>query len=286
MAKSRKPALGRGLDAILGEVKEAYENSISSTSETESVIEIEISKITPNPYQPRKVFKDSSLQELADSIKEYGVLQPILVYQEDDGYVLIAGERRLRASKIAGLEKIKAIIAKIDLQKLREVALIENIQREDLNPIDLAKAYQELLEVYHLTHDELGVRLQKSRAQVSNTLRLLNLSPSVQEMLISEKITQGHAKILIALSIDEQERVAKSIVGQKLSVRASEDLVKSLKSKSKKLKKDKVCIDCSVTADAIKKEMLKHRFIFSLKGNKLIVTFKNEDEMKKFLELL
>lgn len=286
MAKSRKPALGRGLDAILGEVKEAYENSISSTLESESVIEIEISKITPNPYQPRKVFKDSSLQELADSIKEYGVLQPILVYQEDDGYVLIAGERRLRASKIAGLEKIKAIIAKIDLQKLREVALIENIQREDLNPIDLAKAYQELLEVYHLTHDELGVRLQKSRAQVSNTLRLLNLSPSVQEMLISEKITQGHAKILIALSIDEQERVAKSIVGQKLSVRASEDLVKSLKSKSEKLKKNKVCIDCSVTADAIKKEMSKHRFIFSLKGNKLIVTFKNEDEMKKFLELL
>lgn len=286
MAKSRKPALGRGLDAILGEVEKAYENSISSTSETESVIEIEISKITPNPYQPRKVFKDSSLQELADSIKEYGVLQPILVYQEDDGYVLIAGERRLRAGKIAGLEKIKAIIAKIDLQKLREVALIENIQREDLNPIDLAKAYQELLEVYHLTHDELGMRLQKSRAQVSNTLRLLNLSSSVQEMLIGEKITQGHAKILIALPIDEQERVAKSIVGQRLSVRASEDLVKSLKNKSEKPKKDKVCIDFSVTADTIKKEMSKHRFVFSLKGNKLTVTFKNENEMKRFLELL
>ncbi|PAF49904.1 chromosome partitioning protein ParB [Helicobacter sp. 12S02232-10] len=227
MAK-KNLALGRGLGAILSEVTQAYENNLSDNSEL--VVELDVDIIKPNPYQPRKHFVKDSVSELSQSIVEHGLLQPVLVYEGDDNdYVLIAGERRLRASKLAGLKTIRAIVVNVDTAKLREIALIENIQREDLNPIDLANSYKELIEDYKITHDELAKKIKKSRTQITNTLRLLNLSPKVQESLTEEKITQGHAKILITLNNSEQEIVLDSILGQKLSVRDTEFLVKKLK---------------------------------------------------------
>lgn len=283
MAKHKKMALGRGLGEILGEVKEAYEKSIGE--ERESVVELDISNIVPNPYQPRKQFNDASLEDLANSIKEYGLLQPILVYKDGDQYVLIAGERRLRASKNIGLEKIKAIIADIDLSLLREVALIENIQREDLNPIDLAYAYQELINVYNLTHEELAERLQKSRAQITNTLRLLNLCKDVQEMLVQEKITQGHAKMLISLDAENQKKLAHSIVGQNLSVRDIESMIKRIKSPKEKEEKKEVDYISSESLE-IKDILEKEGLHFSLNDKRLTIHFKNQEEIKILLNLI
>lgn len=283
MAKHKKMALGRGLGEILGEVKEAYENNMYDANQ--SVIEIPLSEITPNPYQPRKQFKQESLDELADSIKQYGLLQPILVYKEDNHYVLIAGERRLRASKILGLEKIKAILAEIDLNQLREVALIENIQREDLNPIDLANAYNELIKVYHLTHEEVAQRVQKSRSQISNTLRLLELCNEVQDALVQEKITQGHAKVMIGLSDEEQKKIVKSIIGQKLSVRDTEIMVKKIKSPQTSVKKERE-IPQNTEFLELNQKLEEMGFSFDLDEKKLTIRFKNQDEIKKFLNFI
>lgn len=276
-------ALGRGLGEILGEVKEAYENNMYDANQ--SVIEIPLSEITPNPYQPRKQFKQESLDELADSIKQYGLLQPILVYKEDNRYVLIAGERRLRASKILGLEKIKAILAEIDLNQLREVALIENIQREDLNPIDLANAYNELIKVYHLTHEEVAQRVQKSRSQISNTLRLLELCNEAQDALVQEKITQGHAKVMIGLSDEEQKKIVKSIIGQKLSVRDTEIMVKKIKSPQTSVKKERE-IPQNTEFLELNQKLEEMGFSFDLDEKKLTIRFKNQDEIKKFLNFI
>ena len=194
MAK-KKLAIGRGFGAILAETAEAYEQNLSDNSSL--VLDLDIDIIKPNPYQPRKTFNQEALQELSESIKEHGLLQPVVVYDNGDGdYVLIAGERRLRASKLAGLNNIKAIVAEIEQKKMRELAIIENIQREELNAIELALSYQELLEEYDITHEELSKRINKSRTQITNTLRLLQLCDEVKTMLGEEKITQGHASLL------------------------------------------------------------------------------------------
>lgn len=236
MAKKKKLAMGRGLGAILSETAEAYEQSLSDNSAL--VLELDIDIIKPNPYQPRKTFNAQALKELSESIIEHGLLQPVVVYDNGDGdYVLIAGERRLRASKLAGLSNIKAIVADIDLKRLRELALIENIQREELNAIELALSYQELLEEYGITHEELSKRINKSRTQITNTLRLLQLSDEVKQLLSEDKISQGHAKMLVTLSENEQKLVADSIIGQKLSVRDTEILIKKMKDKHDSKKK-------------------------------------------------
>ncbi len=194
-------ALGRNLGAILEEVEEAYSRDQSfvenfSIDKTQDIVEdIDISLISPNPYQPRKYFDEEALNDLAGSIKEHGLLQPIVVISKIDGFILVAGERRLRAHKIAGIEKIRAIIASVDIDdiRLRELALVENIQREDLNAIELAKSYSELIEVHNITHDELSNIVHKSRSQITNTLRLLNLIDDVQDAIISDKLSHGHA---------------------------------------------------------------------------------------------
>ena len=227
MAK-KKLAMGRGLGAILSETAEAYEQNLSDNSSL--VLELDVDIIKPNPYQPRKTFNPQALQELSESIKEHGLLQPVIVYDNGDGdYVLIAGERRLRASKLAGLDNIKAIVAEIDFKHMRELAIIENIQREDLGAIELALSYQELLEEYDMTHEELSKRINKSRAQITNTLRLLQLSDEIKDLLNENKITQGHAKMLVTLDNREQKLVADSIIGQKLNVRDTETLIKKIK---------------------------------------------------------
>lgn len=218
-------ALGRGLDSILGDVEQAYNKELHK----ELVADIEIDRIEPNPFQPRRNFSDESLRELSQSIERHGLIQPVIVIRKGDNFTLIAGERRLRATKLLGEDKIKAIVANIGDKNLRELALIENIQRENLSPIELANAYQELINEYKITQEALASIVKKSRTQITNTLRLLGLDEHTKELIDEGKITQGHAKIMVGLNKDNQKLVADSIMGQKLSVRDTENLVKRLK---------------------------------------------------------
>jgi len=221
--------LGRGLDALLGEIDEAYENE---GSVRDSVLEISLKDIKANPYQPRKHFEESSLYELSESIKNDGLIQPIVVTEDIDGYVLIAGERRLRASKLAKLKTIRAIVSNSGEHKMRQIALIENIQRDELNSVELAHAYSELIKLHSLTQEELSAKIHKSRTHITNTLRLLQLSSKTQRALIEKKITAGHAKVLVGLDEKQQQLIVNSIIGQKLSVREVEVIVKSMKDRT------------------------------------------------------
>ena len=229
-------ALGKGLSVILDEVGRAYESQMSSfdTHSSGEIKNIPIDMITPNPYQPRKNFDKEALFELSESIKRHGLLQPIVVIDKGDNYLLVAGERRLRAHLLAGLDSIKSIIADVDIDeaKLHELALIENIQREDLNAIELAHSYDELIKVYEITHDALANIVNKSRSQITNTLRLLALSDYVQKKLTDGNISQGHAKILVGFDTLEQKSLVDTIITQKLSVREAELIAKNRKIKS------------------------------------------------------
>jgi len=283
-------ALGRGLGAILEEVGQAYDSEMgsSSYSEGDSIREINVTEITPNPYQPRKIFDKQALEELSKSITRHGLLQPIVVIEKDDGYLLVAGERRLRAHKLANLETIKAVIADVDIDdvKLRELALIENIQREDLNAIELAHSYDELIKVYEITHDELSNVVNKSRSQITNTLRLLSLSSYVQKKLMESIISQGHAKVLVGFKEKEQKVLVDTIIGQKLSVRESEILAKKKKNLEELPSQEgTVKIETFV---GIYEKKIKERlpFAFKVKNNALEINFKNQEEIEKFLNML
>lgn len=224
-------ALGRGLGELLGEVESAYENN-NTNDYASKVVDLDVSLIQANPNQPRKIFDEEKLEELSLSIKEHGLLQPITVIQnDDDSFTLVSGERRLRAHKLANKETIKSIVLDIDSFKLREYALIENIQRDDLNIVELAYSYAQLINEHNITHEELSKKVFKSRTSITNTLRLLQLSSYAQQLLASNKISAGHAKIMLGLSDNEQKMVCDSIIGQKLSVRETEKLVKDLKEK-------------------------------------------------------
>ena len=284
-------ALGRGLGDILSEVEEAYEKDLSDIDsfELESqgarVEELRVDSITPNPFQPRKHFDEKALQELSQSIKEHGLLQPIVVIEKEEGYLLIAGERRLRAHQLAKLTTIKAIIADVDIDeaRLRELALIENIQRENLNAIELANSYAELIEVHKITHDELSSIVHKSRSQITNTMRLLSLSGYVQKQVISGKISQGHAKVLVGLDEKKQKVIIDSIIGQKLSVRDAEKMVKNHKENK------------SATVTASKTNMLEKYakeiesalpFKYKIKAKSIEISLTNEKDIHNFLNFL
>ena len=224
---AKKGGLGRGLNSILLDV----ENSFSKELEN-SVLEIEISQISPNSFQPRKIFDENALKELSESIKAHGLLQPIIVTQKEDGYMLIAGERRLRATKLLGQSKIRAIVADFADKNLRELALIENIQREDLNPIELANSYKELINEYKITQEELGNIVKKSRPVITNTMRLLNLSDFTQQALIDGKISVGHAKVMLGFDKKDEKELLNTIIGQKLTANDTEKLVKQMKNRN------------------------------------------------------
>jgi len=223
-------ALGRGLGELLGEIETAYENN-NVTSKNE-IFEIDVNNLKLNPYQPRKIFNEDKLKELSQSIKNNGLLQPIVVTKDAGTYLLVAGERRLRATKLAQIATIKAVVIDIDSNKLRELALIENIQRDDLNVIEVAYSYAGLINDYNITHEELSTIVSKSRSSISNILRLLTLSSFAQKMLGADKISLGHAKLIVGLTENEQKLVIDSIIGQKLSVRETETLVKQIKNVS------------------------------------------------------
>ncbi len=279
-------ALGRGLSELLGEVEVAYDNS--TTSNSSGVVELDIELIKPNPNQPRKIFDETKLQELSNSIVKHGLLQAISVIRVDENeYTLIAGERRLRAHKLASLDKIKATIVDADEFKLRELALIENIQRDDLNVIELSYSYAQLINEHNLTHDELSELVFKSRSSITNTLRLLTLSVYVQQLLGNEKISAGHAKVLIGLSDEEQKKVADSIVGQKLSVRETETLVKDLKNKDIKPKKKAIqkivnfdMKPLNELVEKFKSEKLK----IKLKNDTLTIKISSQEDIEKIAQ--
>jgi ParB family chromosome partitioning protein len=280
-------ALGRGLGAILEEVGQSYDNEMSNNrTSADQIQEIDVDEITANPYQPRKTFDKEALAELSESIKRNGLLQPIVVLERDEGYLLVAGERRLRAHKLAGLETIKAIIADVSMDdaKLRELALIENIQRENLNSMELAHSYDELIKVYDITHDELSNVVNKSRSQITNTLRLLALSSYVQKKLINGIISQGHAKILVGFNEADQKLLVDTIIGQKLSVRESELLAK----KKKNGKKEEIKIEEKISFIDNYKNTFKEKlpFAFKVKNNSLEINFKDDAEIEKFLKML
>ena len=289
---ARKSVLGKGLGDILSEIGQNYESQFKEVINEESsevVGELDIDLIDPNPYQPRKYFDEEKLKELADSIKQHGLLQPIVVIEHNERYILIAGERRLRASKLANLQTIKAIIAQVELDelRLRELALIENIQRENLNPIELALSYKELLEVHNITHEELANIVNKSRSQITNTLRLLHLSDYAKDALLQNKITQGHAKILVNLSPQEQKIVVDSIVGQKLSVRETEELLKKHKKSNKEIKsvtkRDKKFIIPKELGAKIKEEL---PFKVKIKAQSVEILLDSEKELRKFIDFI
>lgn len=227
---AKKGGLGRGLGAILEDVELAYKAELSEGN-SDIVKDIDLDLIVENPYQPRKTFDETALKELSESIKRHGLIQPIIVIKKDGGYMLIAGERRFRATKLLGESKIKAIVADIESQSLRELALIENIQREDLNPIELANSYKELIDEYKITQDALANIIHKSRVQITNTMRLLSLSAVTQEYIKEGKLTQGHAKVIVGLEPNDEKTAVDTIIGQRLSVRETENLVKNLKNK-------------------------------------------------------
>ena len=236
----KKRGLGRGLNALINTGSDT-ENNKENTKENHEYKEvfINISLVEPNRNQPRKEFDKESLSELANSIKQYGILQPIIVQKNGDMYEIIAGERRWRAAKEAGLTEVPVIVRDYDKQKVMEISIIENIQREDLNPIEEAMAYQSLMEEYGLKHDELAEKVSKNRSTITNSMRLLKLSKNIQQMLIDGRISTGHAKVLLSVEdINEQEKIAQELIDKSLSVRELEKLVKK-HTKPRKKKDDK-----------------------------------------------
>ncbi|QOY52791.1 ParB/RepB/Spo0J family partition protein [Candidatus Sulfurimonas baltica] len=277
--KSQK--LGRGLDALLGEMGEAYENEGSSR---DSIIEVLVKDVRPNPFQPRKHFEESSLYELSESIKNDGLLQPIVVTEDIDGYVLIAGERRLRASKLAKLKTIRAIIQNSDEHKMRQFALIENIQRDELNSIELAYAYAELIKLHDLTQEELSLKIHKSRTHITNAIRLLQLSVKTQRSLIERKISTGHAKVLVGLDEKQQQLIVNSIIGQKLSVREVEAMVKNIKSIKSKPADEQPVVSYDFTD--IKNKLSHLGFKIKTSNKNLTIEFGSETQISSFLSHL
>lgn len=285
--------LGKGLDLLIpntvGETKKEKEKS--KTKEDAGQVVVKITQVEPNREQPRKNFDEDSLQELADSIKQFGLLQPILVQDKEDHYEIIAGERRWRAAKLAGLKEVPVIIRKYSKQEIVEISLIENIQREDLNPIEEAQAYKRLLNEFHLKQDEVAERVSKSRTAVTNSMRLLKLCDEVQQMLIDDMISTGHARALLAVEDpEEQYALAQRIFDEKLSVREVEKLVKDIKKPEKPKKKEDETLKAIYSDIGEKlKQHLSTKVTVSAKGNgagKIEIEFYNHDDLDRLLEMI
>lgn len=300
----RKGGLGRGLDAMISETavkpRTAAKPAVPSQKKKEtkeaaqgSVFTVKMSQIEPNRKQPRKQFDEDALLELAESIKQFGVLQPLLVQKKGDFYELIAGERRWRASKMAGIKEVPVIIKDFSEQEIVEISLIENIQRENLNPIEEAAAYKRLMEEFHLKQDVIAERVSKSRTAVTNSMRLLKLDERVQQMLIDEMLSTGHARALLAIeNKEEQYAAAVKVFDEKLSVRETEKLVKAILNPAPK-KEEKT----ENTAEKLVYEQLEEK-IKGIIGSKVAIRRKSndkgrieieyysQDELERIVELL
>ena len=270
--------LGRGLSSILEDAEAGYLKELPRNG----IQEIEVSKIKPNPYQPRREFKEEAIRELADSIQKYGLLQPVVLIKDNEEYILVAGERRLRATKLLGEEVIKAIVVDYSKDDLREYALIENIQREDLNPIEVAYSLQSLIEEHGYTHEELANAISKSRSYVTNLLRILNLPEFVHEKIKNGVLSVGHAKVLIGLDEEILRKVIDEIEKKSLNVRDTEKLIQRLK--NPKPEKEDVELDKRVVmiADKFKKLGLK----VEINKDSIKIKYKNNKDLKKLEKLL
>jgi ParB family chromosome partitioning protein len=292
--------LGKGLDLLIPNSlgsdtsKGSKSDSKSNTDEhKEGEVLVNITRVEPNREQPRKNFDEDSLEELAESIKQFGLLQPILVQDRKEYYEIIAGERRWRAAKKAGLKEIPVIIKNLTEQEIVEISLIENIQREDLNPIEEAQAYKRLLTEFNLKQDEVADRVSKSRTAVTNSMRLLKLCDEVQQMIINDMISTGHARALISIEDPEQQyTIAQKIFDEKMSVRDVEKLVKNLgkPEKAKKLAvQDKSLEIVYQNIEEKLKQKLSTKVLISPKGNgsgKIEIEFYSHEDLDKLIDLL
>ena len=286
--ETKKRALGIGLEQLFNNENldlQSFEKHVYETTNKEEIIEVSISELRPNPYQPRKAFDRNALMELSESIKEHGVFQPIIIKKSIKGYEIIAGERRVRASKLAGLDKVPAIIRNLNDEQMMEIALLENLQRENLSAIEEAKAYKSMIDNLHLTQEELSRKVGKSRSHITNILGLLRLPSEVQEMVVNKQISMGHARVLSKLESDDKIiEMAHEIVENKLPVRSVEE---KSQDKEKKVKVTKKKIP-SRSEFAHLEETLKEKLDakVKIKDKKMIISFENVADLNRILEIL
>ena len=287
--KKQRQALGKGLEALFSDeitsFDEMEETIIDEAKKNNEVVELPLSELRPNPYQPRKIFDDEALNELASSIKEHGVFQPIIVKKTIKGYDIVAGERRYRASKKVGLETIPAIVKDFSDEEMMNIALLENLQREDLSAIEEANAYKKMLEASNITQEELANRVGKSRSHITNILGLLKLPINVQDLVLYNKISMGHARVLSKLEDKEKiEELADRVVKEGLSVRELEDISSSNDIKRNtpinRTKKDNEYINVE--------KMLKEKLGTKVKinNNKISINFTNVQDLNRILEIM
>lgn len=293
----KKKGLGKGLDSLIPDNRnDKAAKSDTSSQLTDMSLEsgeqmMKINMVEPNREQPRKNFEEDALLELSDSIKQYGVLQPLLVRKKKDYYEIIAGERRWRAAKMAGIKEIPVIVKDYTEQEILEIGLIENIQRENLNPIEEAMAFKKLLEEFNLKQDEVAERVSKSRTAVTNSMRLLKLSDKVQQMIVDDMISTGHARALLAIDDKEQQFIlASKIFDEKLSVRETEKLIKDIKNPKKPKEKKKV-ENAFIYSDLEEKmqEIMGTKVSISSKGNgkgKIEIEYYSDKELEHMFELI
>lgn len=288
--ETKKRALGRGLEQLFNNENldlDSLEKSIYETSTKEEIVELDIVELRPNPYQPRKIFDEEALKELASSIKEHGVFQPIIVKPSIKGYEIIAGERRYRASKLAGKTTIPAIIREFSDEQMMEIALLENLQREDLSAIEEAHAYKNMLEKLNLTQEELSVKVGKSRSHITNILGLLRLPDDIQTMIAKGELSMGHARILSKLDSEDKIREATAkILNEKLSVRDTENLLDSThyERKNKLIRKPKEVNKEYKYVEDLLREKLDTKV--NIKDKKIEITFTSVADLNRILEIL
>lgn len=285
---SKRRALGMGLEQLFNSEMldfDQVEEKIVEETPKDEIVEIPISELMSNPYQPRKIFDEESLRELADSIKEHGVFQPIIVKKSVKGYNIIAGERRTKASELAGLKTVPAIVRDFSDEEMMQVALLENLQREDLSAIEEAKAYKSIIESLRLTQDELAKRLGKSRSHITNMLGLLRLPLSVQDMVLYGKISMGHARVLSKLENSEQiEDLANKVINENLSVRDLEVLTnESSYVRSTPSSKPRKSKEYKYVEDAMKEKLGTK---VAISGNKIKISFVTKEDLNRILEIL
>jgi len=276
-----RQALGKGLGALIPE------KGILEEEGKKALQQCGIEEVQPNPFQPRKTFSDEQLQELVDSIREKGILQPLLVRRKSDGYELIAGERRWRAAQRAGLREIPILVRDVSDSEMLEISLIENIQRENLNPIEEAEAYKRLMEQFHLTQEEISKKVGKDRTTIANTVRLLRLPPEIKLSLAEGKITMGHARAFLSLDgVDKQKLLWKRLLSGGLSVRQVENLVKRLRTRSSPPPR-RSHPEWSALIDELQRALgTKVRIVGKRKRGKIEIDFFSPDELDRIIELL
>ncbi|MGE5617742.1 MAG: ParB/RepB/Spo0J family partition protein [Sphingomonadaceae bacterium] len=273
MAKER--GLGRGLSALI------------PTGNSNALVEIDLDRISPNPRQPRTVMREDALAELADSIREHGVLQPLIVTRAGNGYTLVAGERRWRAAKLAGLRSVPALVKDTSPHQMLELALVENIQRQDLGPLEEAAAYRQLLEEHGLTQEEIAQRVGKSRSAVANSLRLLNLPPEAKAALEEGRITEGHARALLSLpTVEQQLRLLESMLSGAITVRQAEEAARRDSNKTRKLEASRP-IEITEMENRLREALrTKVELRRGRKGGRLVIHFYSDEELEGIFQLL